>query len=318
MKIVIRAFMSIFLVLIISIVMFVNYFFWSKHSYNNVVVDLKKGDTILNVYRELGLDYNLFDRIYSKLDPRISKINIGQYRFNGEFSKYDIVNKLKNDDIDIIKLTIPEGFTSKQVFNRIQELGLGTQLEIEEALNNINFPYKHENQNYEGYFYPETYIFAPNESTQVVIQTILNQFLKEFPIEKYGNDENFYRNLILASIVEAEVIEDNDKEEVAKIFLKRLNINMRLESDATLKYELGRQATARELKEMKTPYNSYRVSGLPPTPIGNPSKKTFLFVEKAINNPTDNLFFFTHNGKTYYSKTHSEHLIKRRETGQMR
>lgn len=318
MKIILRAFMVVFSVLIILIVMFVNYFFWSKQNYDNTVVELKRGDTILTVYNKLGLEFNVFDKIYSKFDPRISKINMGLYRFNGEFSRYDIINKIKNDDIDTVRLTIPEGFTSRQVFNRITELGLGTQQDIIEALENVEFPYPHEENNYEGYFYPETYIFSPNESTQVVIQTILDQFIKEFPVEEYGSDKNFYNNLILASIVEAEVIDNIDKEEVAKIFLKRLNINMRLESDATLKYELGRQATARELREMTTPYNSYRIKGLPPTPIGNPSKDTFLIVEKVKNDDTDNLFFFTHKGKTYYSSTHDEHLRKRRETGQMR
>ncbi len=107
-----------------------------------------------------------------------------------------------------------------------------------------------------------------------------------------------------------------DKPKVAGVFLKRLEIGMKLESDATLKYELGRQALRDELKSNESVYNSYKVKGLPPTPIGNPPVETFKAVEKA--EITDDLFFFTYKGKTYYSKTHEEHLKKRKETGQLK
>ena len=148
------------------------------------------------------------------------------------------------------------------------------------------------------------------------MKTILNEFLKKFPPEKYPDKQKFYDQLKLASIVEAEVSDPTDKPKVAGIFIKRLEIDMKLESDATLKYELGRQALRGELKTKETPYNSYKVKGLPPTPIGNPPVETFRAVEKAEVN--DDLFFFTYKGKTYYSKTHEEHLKKRRESGQLK
>ena len=213
-------------------------------------------------------------------------------------------------------MTIPEGFTSKQVFARMEALELGSKEDIEEVLKEMDFPYPHPNNNFEGYFYPETYIFPENVKTKQVIETILNEFLKKFPPEKYPDKQKFYDNLKLASIVEAEVSDMPDKPKVAGIFIKRLEIGMRLESDATLKYELGRQATRNELKSQNTVYNSYKVKGLPPTPIGNPPIETFRAVLNAEK--TDNLFFFTHKGKTYYSKTHEEHLKKRRESGQLK
>jgi len=135
--------------------------------------------------------------------------------------------------------------------------------------------------------------------------------LKKFPPEKYPDKNKFYDQLKLASIVEAEVSDAADKPKVAGVFIKRLKIDMKLESDATLKYELGRQALKGELKSKESPYNSYKVKGLPPTPIGNPPFDTFQAVEKA--EVTDNLFFFTYKGKTYYSKTHDEHIQKRKD-----
>ena len=198
----------------------------------------------------------------------------------------------------------------------MEALELGTKEEIDKVLSEVDFPYPHENNNFEGYFYPETYIFPENVTTKQVIQTILAEFLKKFPPEKYPDKQKFYDNLKMASIVEAEVPDAVDKPKVAGIFLKRLEIDMKLESDATLKYELGRQASRNELKSQNTPYNSYKVKGLPPTPIGNPPIETFKAVLNAEK--TDNLFFFTYKGKTYYSKTHEEHLKKRRESGQLK
>ena len=305
----------IFLILFMCLALFYN-FFAAKKEYKNVNINVKKGTTFTQIYEDLKLNYGIIDRIYLKLNGGNIKLKVGTYKFNGKFSKYEIIKKIKNNETNGVKLTIPEGFTSKQLFARMEALELGTTEEINKVLSEVDFPYPHENNNFEGYFYPETYIFSENVTTKQVIQTILAEFLKKFPPEKYPDKQKFYDTLKMASIVEAEVPDAVDKPKVAGIFLKRLEIGMRLESDATLKYELGRQATRNELKQQNTPYNSYKVKGLPPTPIGNPPIETFKAVLNAEK--TDNLFFFTHKGKTYYSKTHEEHLQKRRESGQLK
>ena len=305
----------IFLILFMCLALFYN-FFAAKKEYKNVNINVKKGTTFTQIYEDLKLNYGIIDRIYLKLNGGNIKLKVGTYKFNGKFSKYEIIKKIKNSETNGVKLTIPEGFTSKQLFARMEALELGTTEEINKVLSEVDFPYPHENNNFEGYFYPETYIFSENVTTKQVIQTILVEFLKKFPPEKYPDKQKFYDTLKMASIVEAEVPDAVDKPKVAGIFLKRLEIGMRLESDATLKYELGRQATRNELKQQNTPYNSYKVKGLPPTPIGNPPIETFKAVLNAEK--TDNLFFFTHKGKTYYSKTHQEHLQKRRESGQLK
>lgn len=305
----------LFLILLMCLTLFYNFFF-AKREYSNVNINVKKGTSFTQIYKDLKLKYGIIDKIYLKLNGGNIKLKVGTYKFNGKLSKYEIIKKIKNSETNGVKLTIPEGFTSKQVFSRMESLELGTSEEINKVLSEIDFPYPHENNNFEGYFYPETYIFSENVTTKQVIQTILAEFLKKFPPEKYPDKQKFYDDLKMASIVEAEVPDAVDKPKVAGIFLKRLEIGMRLESDATLKYELGRQASRNELKSQDTPYNSYKVKGLPPTPIGNPPIETFKAVLNAEK--TDNLFFFTYKGKTYYSKTHEEHLKKRRESGQLK
>ena len=289
MKNILKAFYVVIVVLLITILTIFYSFFVAKKEYKNVNLNIKKGTTFTQIYKDLKLNFGILDRIYLKTLGEDFKLKIGTYKFNGKLSKYEILKKIKNKESNGIRVTIPEGFTKK---------------------------HPHENNNFEGYFYPETYIFNEGVTTKQVLNTILNEFLKKFPPQKYPDKQKFYNQLKLASIVEAEVSDSVDRPKVAGIFIKRLEIGMKLESDATLKYELGRQALRGELKTMETPYNSYKVKGLPPTPIGNPPVETFRAVEKA--EVTDNLFFFTHKGKTYYSKTHEEHLKKRRESGQLK
>ena len=310
MKNILKFFYAIIVILLITVLTVFYNFFVARKEYKNVNVNVKKGTNFSQIYKDLKLNFGILDRIYLKTLGEDFKLKIGTYKFNGKLSKYEILKKLKNKDSNGIKVTIPEGFTKKQVYERLGALGLGSENEINKALSEINFPYPHENNNFEGYFYPETYIFNEGVTTKQVLQTILNEFLKKFPPEKYPDKQKFYDQLKLASIVEAEVSDPTDKPKVAGIFIKRLEIDMKLESDATLKYELGRQALRGELKTKETPYNSYKVKGLPPTPIGNPPVETFRAVEKA--EVTDDLFFFTYKGKTYYSITHEEHLKKRR------
>ena len=316
MKNILKFFYAIIVILLITVLTVFYNFFVARKEYKNVNVNVKKGTNFSQIYKDLKLNFGILDRIYLKTLGEDFKLKIGTYKFNGKLSKCEILKKLKNRDSNGIKVTIPEGFTKKQVYERLGALGLGSENEINKALSEINFPYPHENNNFEGYFYPETYIFNEGVTTKQVLQTILNEFLKKFPPEKYPDKQKFYDQLKLASIVEAEVSDPSDKPKVAGIFIKRLEIDMKLESDATLKYELGRQALRGELKTKETPYNSYKVKGLPPTPIGNPPVETFREVEKA--EVTDDLFFFTYKGKTYYSKTHEEHLKKRRESGQLK
>ena len=238
---------NIFLsILLFLFLIFFYSFFVSKREYKNVNIDVKRGTTFSQIYKNLKLNYGILDRIYLKLSGR-NNLKIGVYRFDGRLSKYEVIRKIKRSEISGIRLTIPEGFTSKQVFERMDALGLGTEKEIKKNLAEIKFPYPHKDNNFEGYFYPETYIFAETVTTKEVLETVLKEFLRRFPPEKYPDKQKFYDNLKLASIVEAEVSDKEDKPKVAGIFLKRLQIGMRLESDATLKYVLRRQAKSGEL-----------------------------------------------------------------------
>lgn len=277
---------------------------------NTDYVIVENGDTYKDVYNKLNFKYNLVDKIYFKLNPLANKLQKGKYILKSKLSKYELINSLDKPYFEEITLTIPEGFTQKQIFERIESLGLANEEEMLNALNSIDFPYYHLKDNFDGYLYPETYIFSKNDKAIDVARTILNEFLKHFPEKDYVDKKLFYENLKLASIVEFETDNFEDKQKVAGVFKHRLRINMLLQSDATLKYELNRMAYKKELMTSNSLYNSYKHKGLPPTPICNPSKETIFETLKAVE--SEYLYFFMENGNTYYSKTHEEHLAKRR------
>ena len=142
----------IFLILLMLLSFFYN-FFVAKKNYKDVNINVKKGTTFVQIYKDLKLRYGIIDRIYLKLNGGNVKLKVGTYKFNGKLSKYEIIRKIKKSETNGVRLTIPEGFTSKQVFARMEALELGSKEDIEKVLKEMEFPYPHPNNNFEGYFY---------------------------------------------------------------------------------------------------------------------------------------------------------------------
>ncbi len=303
------------LLLIILVLGFTYNFVIIKQNIENKEIVINKGDKPSDIYKKLGMKFNAFDKLYYKLTANDRKIQDGYYYFDKNLSKYEFVNQLLDFTNTKISLTIPEGFTTEEILDRIEQLGLAKKSEILEEMKNYDFYYKHSN-NFEGYLLPQTYYFSKGNSPKEILDKILNQFLKTFPVDKYDKDK-MYEIVTLASIVEKEAKYDEDRDKIASVFYNRLKIGMSLQSDATLKYDLKKQITKLDLKENKSKYNTYIHKGLTPTPICNPGEKSI----RACITPKSNfnkLYFFMHEDKTYYSNTHEEHLKKRRESGHIK
>ena len=139
----------------------------------------------------------------------------------------------------------------------------------------------------------------------------VNNFQKKaLPNLKATDTLSSYQVLILASIVEKEVSIPKDRQLVAGIFLNRLKIEMKLQSDATINFitQSGKSQSSLDDLKIDSPYNTYQIGGLPPGPITNPSVEAI----KSIINPTpsDYYFFLTTRDnppKTIFSKTFEEH-----------
>jgi UPF0755 protein len=168
---------------------------------------------------------------------------------------------------------------------------------------------------YEGYLFPDTYRVWKDQLPQSLITKQLDEFASKtegFEAEATKQGRSLRDVVILASIVEKEARHDEDRPIVAGIFLNRLKIGMRLQSDATLNYIIssGRSRLTSEDLKNPSPYNSYVHDGLPPGPISNPGLASL----NAALHPakTDYYFFLTDDaGKTYYARTLEEHIQNR-------
>ncbi|OGG45590.1 hypothetical protein A2673_01095 [Candidatus Kaiserbacteria bacterium RIFCSPHIGHO2_01_FULL_50_13] len=168
---------------------------------------------------------------------------------------------------------------------------------------------------YEGYLYPDTYFFLPNVDEAVVIRTMQQNFDAQTAtiaseVEAFG--EPFSDIVIMASLLEREANNTEDRRKIAGVLWNRVERDMPLQVDAVFLYTLGRttfELTTEDLAS-DSPYNTYRYKGFPPTPIGSPSLDSLRAAVMPENH--DYLFYLAdRNHVTYYSRTYEEHLRKK-------
>jgi len=190
---------------------------------------------------------------------------------------------------DEVQVTIPEGFTVAQIEERLIKKGINIKLGDLQA------------QNLEGYLFPDTYRFYQNDTPEKIIKIMKDNFNSKVGL--VDRDA-----VILASIVQKEVLKPQDMKIVAGIFKNRLERDYPLQSDATINFITGKGLVQPSIKDTKvdSPYNTYQNIGLPPGPICNPGLEAI----KAVLNPakTDYWYFLTlPNMETVYSKTFQQH-----------
>lgn len=229
-------------------------------------------------------------------------LQAGEYLLNLNMSLFKIANIIARGEVapNYIKTTIPEGWTNKQIEERLIASGVliqGDKLPKEK----------------EGYLFPDTYYFEKNSSIDAVVKKMSDNFFKkigEISKDLLADSSMKLPNAIkMASILEREVKSDEDRAIVSGIFWKRLENNYPLESCATIAYILGveKNQYSYEDTRIKSPYNTYLNIGLPPTPINNPGLSA---IQSALNpKKTDYNFFLSDpaTGKTIFSKTLEEH-----------
>lgn len=223
------------------------------------------------------------------------------------------------------QLSVPEGFTVSQVAQAAQDsLGISADefMAQAKASNYVaDYPFladAHEDS-LEGYLFPKTYDFSGMESVtaDAVIRAMLDQYQAEVePLdlagaaatlsERYGLDLDENDVLTMASIVEREAVTDDQRAKVASVFYNRLRDGMRLQSDATLTYSLGRAATAEEINTLDDPYNTNLYAGLTPTPVCSPSLASI----EAACEPADTNFYYFYitQDAEQFSETYDEHM----------
>ena len=213
----------------------------------------------------------------------------------------EIMKKLnKSPSITFTKVTFPEGFTIKQIAQRIEDKTTRiTAQSFYEAMTNelLTSEYLPKNMapldlapyRFEGLLFPDTYQVSGNESVASVLDRMLRL------MERVGKQEGIadsqtkvgkspYQVLIIASIIEREAKLEIDRGKISRVIYNRLERGMPLQIDATLYYNSPENASFTELKAIDSPYNSYLYNGLPPTPIASPGRAAI----RAALNPSPN------------------------------
>lgn len=216
-------------------------------------------------------------------------------------------------------VTIPEGFNSREIAERLSSSGVVSKEEFLETLNRgIEGSYPSFIQPpYEGFLFPDTYEFFLNSPPELVIRKFLNRFVEVLPTDFEEKARKLGLNprdaIILASLIEKEAQVDSERPIIAQVLLKRLKIGMKLQCDATVQYALGKSKPVLSYEDLKidSPYNTYLHYGLPPGPICNPGLSSIVSAINPAN--TDYLFYFTKgNGVHIFSRTYEEHLERQR------
>lgn len=262
-------------------------------------------------------------------------IKSGSYQFTTGQDAESVVRQLmEGPNVSGLKVTVPEGLTVSETAAKVQDaLGVSADDFIAQAKASTyaaDYPFldgvAHDGYDtLEGFLCPKTYTFEETPTVDTVIRAMLDQYAKEYAAldfsgaeslikSRYGLDMSDYQILIMASIVEREGLTDEQRLNVASTFYNRMRDGMALQSDATLMYETGGEVTASDIQTIESPYNTYKNSGLTPTPVCSPSKNSL----KAALAPADTnyLYFYITSDKAVFSETYDGHLAAIGENSQ--
>lgn len=227
----------------------------------------------------------------------------GDYILNKKENVFEIARRFSTGDYQLsaVKTTIPEGLNIYEIADILSG---------KEDLRNFNSQeFLKLAKDKEGYLYPDTYFFSPNIKAQQIIGAMEYNFKEKIaPIQKDLNkfDKTFKEVLTMASILEDEVRDMEDRKIVAGILWKRIKIGMPLQVDAVFPYITGKKKILSDDLKIDSPYNTYLYKGLPLGPISNPGLDAIL----AAGNPkeTEYLFYISDKkGVTHFASTLEEH-----------
>lgn len=249
-----------------------------------------------------------------------SSIQPGTYALPMQIPAAEAVAALLDSANRLDGLTIPEGWRATQIYQRIAEVLEVDVADVEAAVEEVDLP-EEANGAIEGWLYPTTYNPGSDPTPTSVLQAMVDNTVQALEDADVPRDR-WNDVIILASIVEKEVIFDDDRAAVARVFLNRLDANLcpdtlgRLQSDTTLVYELNKphdEITSTEW-ETATPYNTRVNEGLPPTAISSPSASSI----QAVMNPAEGdwCYFITVNldtGDTKFTADYHEFLEFKQE-----
>ena len=286
-----------------------------------VFVELPTGSSVATIAERLADAGVVPDQLTFRLAARLSgaerRLQAGEYRFVEPASPFDVVSRLERGDVHRRAVTFPEGLTIREMAAIIEKEGVGAASDfVREASDGARISsLDPDARTLEGYLFPETYPFTRNITMPAVVGAMLAAFEKAFDADlrsaAAARGMSVREVVTLASIIEKETGQPEERPLVSAVLHNRLARNMPLQCDPTVIYALMRIGKwngnlQRAHLQMDSPYNTYRYPGLPPGPIASPGRASL----DAAARPADvkYLYFVSRNDGTHvFAETLAEH-----------
>jgi len=275
-----------------------------------------KGSSLTRVNRELHeakiLSHPRLLSLYARLVD-LTAIQAGQYQIEQGDSALQLLDRFNRGDVVRYQITFPEGWTFRQWLSHlasVEQFAEIAELSGEQVMAAAGINQAHP----EGWLFPDTYSYTLSDGAVDILARAHRKMVDVLDQAWTGRDmglpyRSAYEALIMASIVEKETGLAEERSTIAGVFVRRLNKGMRLQTDPTVIYGLGDaykgNITRAHLKTL-TAYNTYRINGLPPTPIAMPSAAA---IDAALHpQPGTSLYFVARgDGGHYFSDSLEQH-----------
>ena len=285
--------------------------------YLTVKSGMSAGDIGDELVRKGILDHKFLFLWEVRRTNAAASFKAGMYAMKPGMTTDEVLEKLTFGETTAARFTIPEGFGVREIAKRLSEEGLVNEEEfLEKARTFVPYLYIEEKPEIrfacEGFLFPDTYELHEDAD----VESILNMMAKDFD-ERFTPDLRarakkmnltIFEVVTLASLVEKEARYEEDRPIIAQVFFKRLALGMPLQSDTTIQYlrDTPKEDLSLEDTKADSPYNTYRVRGLPPGPIASPGMAAIRAVLYPAN--TDYLYFVAdRQGHNHYSTNYAEH-----------
>lgn len=294
-----------------------------KNEDGSYYIDVRRGESAQSVGLRLEKAGLIRNRHFWYLICRLADdyLKSGTYRLEAE-SLMAIHRVLVSGRQILYRVTIPEGVTLKKTAKILEDAGICSADDFLAAANDsgIISLYRIPNDTMEGYLFPDTYLFPADYPASQVTKSMADNFFKKieliYPSVFSMPPEELNQKVIIASIVEREYRLPEEAPLMSGVFYNRLRLGMALQSCATVEYIITEiqdrphpsVLLTRDL-EIRSPYNTYLIPGLPPSPISAPGDTSL----KAAFSPSKNDFLYfrlddPNSGQHYFSKTLDEHI----------
>lgn len=298
----------------------------SESNIKEVKIEIKEGASTQEIAEAVyngGLTENkLWFRLQSKLLKFDGKYKEGVYSLNTTMDDKIMQSLTANKKLEreSIKVTIPEGFTVKQIAARLEELELVKREEFMKAVNERDYDYEflkniasNKKSKLEGYLFPDTYFFYDDVTAHEVVIKMLNRFEEitdQYTQELDNLSYSFDDVIIIASIIEKEAKLEEERAIISGVMYNRLKDAMKLQMCSTVQYALEKKTASLSYGDLavESPYNTYKYTGLPTGAICSPGEAS---IRAAFQPEEHDYYYFVvkdlQEGSHAFSKTAEEH-----------